>query len=183
MTTQSCPGTLQLAYALAAGIGAESVAYAKMGQAMNTTSGCMNSLAQDEYQKGLQAISLAQALTYVQWASMAIGVVTLGIGAGLSMLGGAAASSAAATAVSSGINGASQATQAALAATQAVMQAVESQVTAGTEADSTALQAFEKTAQNDSNTIKEESQGAGKVGSAINTVLQNEGAIEKQRIR
>jgi hypothetical protein len=181
MSTQSCPGILQLATALAAAEGVEAVAYAKMGRAMHATSGGMNTLARDEYQKGLDAISLAQALTYVQWASTAIGIVTLGMGAALSVIGGAAASSAAVTAVSSGVSGASQATQAALGATQSVMQAVESQINAGTQADSTALETFEKIAGNDANTIKEESQGAGKVGSAINTVVQNEGSVAKQR--
>jgi hypothetical protein len=182
MSIHSCPGTIQLANALSAGIGVESVAYAKMGQAMNAIGNQMNTFAQDEYKKGLQAIALEKALEGVQWATIAVGILTLGIGTALSTIAGAATSTAMVSAISSGVNGAAQVTQATLAATQSVMQAAKGQVQASTEVDSIALHTFEKTSQNDADTAKNESQGAGKIGSAITTMLLNEGAVERQRI-
>jgi hypothetical protein len=174
-------GIIQLANRLAAGIGVESVAYAEIGKAANTYGDCMNDVAQDEYQKGQEMIKIQSVMKCVNIATVIVGLLTLGAGGAISAAAGAG-SSGFATALSSGVNGVSQACQAALAGTQSGLQTAKSEIQATAEIDDTSLQFLGKTAENDTNVVKNESQGAGKLGAAINTMLQNEGAIERQKI-
>jgi hypothetical protein len=177
--TQSCPGTIQLANMLSAGIAAESVAYAKMGQALNTYSDHMSAYAQDGYKQGQQMIKVEDVMQWVQYASTAVLALTVVGGCGAAFAGVAQGVGAS---ISSAANGVGQGLQGALGLAQGGMQAYKSGLQAATELDSTATAAFGKTSEMNSNTIKSESQGAGKIGSAISTMLHNEGAVERQKI-
>lgn len=180
-STQSCPGTIQLANALSSGMGIESVAYAKMGQAMNDYSNSMELYAHDQYTQGQEMIKVSEALTVMQWVTAVTAVLTVGIGAGVAFAASGATTGVAAG-VSSAVNGIGQAMQGVVGAVQGGMQAYKSGLQGETEMDSTAIAAFGKTSDNDSKTIKDESQGVSKLGSAINEMLMNEGAIERQKI-
>jgi len=183
MVTQSCPGTIQLANALAASMGVESTAYAKMGQAMGKYENTMSSLANEEYLTGQQMVQITKVMTIVQYVTMALGILGLPLAAAPAVAAGGAGATGTLSAAASAVNGVAQASQAALAATQSALQTAKSEVQAKQEFQSTALQGYEKLEENNGNTIKAESQGAGKVGHDINTMLMNEGAIERQKIK
>ena len=183
MSIQSCPGTIQLANALATSMGAESTAYAKMGQAMGKYSDTMNTLANNEYQTGQQMVQIVNVMTVMQYVTMALGILALPLAAAPAFAAGGAGASGALSAAASSVSGVVQATQAASGSALSAMQTAKSEVQAKQEYQSTALQGYEKLEQNNGNAIKAESQGAGKVGSAINTMLMNEGAIERQKIK
>jgi hypothetical protein len=180
-STQSCPGTIQLAKALASGIAAESAAFAKMGQSLNTYSDNMNIYAQDEKAQGQKMAQTAQILTTIQWVTGVLSVLTFGIG-GLVGLGISAATSTVAATISAVVDTGTAVIQGAIGATQGGMQAYKSDLQSKTEMDSTAVSTLGKTSDVSSDTIKNDSQGAGKLGSVINTMLMNEGAIERQKI-
>lgn len=178
---QSSPGIIQLANALAEGMSAESVAYAKMGQALDTYGNHMNTYAQDQNAQGQNMIAVTKVLTTIQWVTAILAVATVGIGGAASVAATGLSTSTAAV-VSTAVNGISQGAQAAVAAVQGGMQAYKSMLQGKTEIDSTAIATFGKASDTDSNAIKNESQGVGKLGSAINTMLINEGAIARQKI-
>jgi hypothetical protein len=181
MITQSCPGTIQLANVLSAAIGAESAAYAKMGQALNTYSNNMSVYAHDQYVEGQKMLDVQQVLKVVQWVTAGLAILTVcgGVLFGVLTVG---ANTGIAAAASSAVDGIGKAMQGVAGAVQGGMQAYKSDLQAKTEMDSTAVSSMGKASENNSNTIKNESQGAGKVGSAINTMLLHEGAIERQKI-
>jgi hypothetical protein len=180
-STQSCPGTIQLANALASGIAAESVAFAKMGQSLNTYSNTMSTHAQDEQVQGEKMTQAAQILTTIQWVTGILSVVTFGIG-GVVGLGVSGLTSTVAATISPLVDVGVSVTQGILGATQGGMQAYKSDIQSTTERDSTAVAALGKNSDVSSDAIKSESQGAGTLGSAINTMLINEGSIERQKI-
>lgn len=182
MLTQSCPGTIQLANSLAASMGAESAAYAKMGQAMGKYEDTMNTLANEQYQTGQQTVQITNVMIAIQYATMALGILGLPLAAAPAVAAGGAGATGALSATASAINGVAQGSQVALTAAQSALQTAKSQVQAKTELQSTALQGYEKLEQNNGNTIKAESQGSGKVGHDINSMLMNEGSIERQKI-
>jgi hypothetical protein len=164
-------------------MGAESVAYAKIGQAMGKYSDTMNTLANNEYQTGQQMVQIVNVMTAIQYATVAIGILSLPLAAAPAYVAGGAGATGALSAAASGLSGVAQASQTALGSALSALQTAKSEVQAKQEFQSTALQGYEKLAQNNGNTIKAESQGAGKVGAAINTMLMNEGAIERQKIK
>jgi len=181
MISTEAPGILQLADKLAVGMGVESVAYAKMSRSLNTYSENLGKYAQDQYAEGQKMIVVSKVLTVIQW-------VAAGIAAGSFLIGGVAAiaaegaSASLAATLNTAATGISQGLQGAVGAVQGGLQAYKSGLQGRTEIDSTAIAAFSKCSESEVSTIKNESQGAAKIGSAINTMLQNEGAIERQKI-
>lgn len=175
MTTQSCLGTLQLTNELLSGIAAESVAYAEMGRATNNYNNNMTVEANNQLGYGQKMAETIAPLTIVQ--GILAGVMAIGFGAGFIYGAGLLASTGASTLVS----GVMQASQGILSAVQGGLESYKSNVLAQVENASTSVSTFQKVSESDVNTIKAESQGAQKTGSSIWTMLNNEGAVGKQK--
>jgi len=181
MVTQTCPGTLQLANELITGMTTESVAFARMGYAMNVYGDNMSVQAQEGLNYGKQMQWLSIAMQAVQ-AAIAIGMTILPMGVAVvgSFFGAAGATGAMTTSGYIAANGGVKAVQGFAGAAQGVMQGYESSLEAKMENSSTAVTASEKESETAVNTMKAETQGAQKVGSGLNTMLNNLGAASKQ---
>ncbi len=177
MIPQTCPGTLQLANKLCAGMTGESVAYAKMSYAMNEYGNNMTGAAQQQLKYGKEIETLSNWIVVVQTVlSVAVVVVPLAVGA----IAGAAAANTLSSVGSVAANGGIRAFQGLASTVQGGMTSYKSDLDAKTQRVSTQISSVEKISETDVNVIKAETEGAGQVGSGINTMLINTGSAGKR---
>jgi hypothetical protein len=187
MIPQTCPGTLQLANKLCAGMTGESVAYAKMSYAMNEYGNNMTGAAEQQLKYGKEIETLSNWMVVVQTIlSFAVVAAPVAVGAA-SLVGGASAADAGAAAANAlnttgsiAANGGIRAFQGLASTVQGGMLFYKSDLDAKTQRVSTQISSVEKISETDVNIIKAETEGAGKVGSGINEMLINTGAAGKR---
>ena len=181
MIPQTCPGTLQLSNKLISGMTGESVAYARMGYAMNVYGDKMSGAAEQQLKYGKEIETLSNWMVVVQTLlSVAVVVAPIAVGAASAAEAGAGAANALNTVGSVAAEGGLRAFQGFASTVQGGMLCYKSDLDAKTQRVSTQISSVEKISETDVNIIKAETEGAGKVGSGINEMLIDTGAAGKR---
>ena len=177
MTTQSTPGTLSLANALASGISAQTVALAEQGKAANAMGSNMSGYAQKTVEEGAKMASILSVMEGIQIATIAVGGLTGLAGAGVAF--GADADTA--PLIEAAVNGAVQGGQGLVGLAQGSAQLAKSDVQSSIQIDNLATTTLGQVSQTQAKSEKNLSQGASATGSAINAMTQSMGSVMGHR--